>query len=230
MTDGSQFIDIALFAMVAVFLGLRLRSVLGRRTGNEPPPGERGFNGPAPAAPPGPNNVIDMGPRRRPTSADIIELPGDDGTVAAGLAQISAVDPNFTAGHFHAGARAAFEMIVAAFAEGDEATLRPLLSDEVFDNFARAIRARQASGEVCQSRLLQLAEADFVEARLIGRQASVTMRFVSQQLIVVRDSNGAVIEGDPARPVQIVDQWTFARDVTSPNPNWLLVATRSNAE
>jgi predicted lipid-binding transport protein (Tim44 family) len=236
MTDGSQFIDIILFAMVAVFLGLRLRSVLGRRTGNERPPAELGFdrtkNGTAAtppsnaaATPPG-NNVIDMGQRRRAPADSGGEAPVG-GTLGAGLDQISRADPNFTAEGFLEGARAAFEMIVQAFARGDDATLRPLLADEVFDNFVQAIQGRAAAHEICQSELLHIVSADLVDASMDGRIARISVRFVSQQIIVVRDAHGNVIEGDPAHPAQIIDLWSFARDPRSPNPNWLLVATRS---
>lgn len=229
MTDGSQFIDIILFAMVAVFLGLRLRSVLGRRTGHEAPPSDGGFAGTANGARRGPDNVVDLGQRRRLPS-EVIEPSYGDPKVDAGLAQIRGNDPNFTAAGFLQGGKAAFEMIVHAFIKGDEAGLRPLLSDEVFDNFSHAIRARTAAQEICQSELLRVDEAEFVEARMDGRSARITVRFVSQQVIVVKDSQGNVVEGDPSRSVRITDLWTFARDTRSTNPNWLLVATRSHDE
>jgi predicted lipid-binding transport protein (Tim44 family) len=220
MTDGSQYIDIVLFAMVAVFLGLRLRSVLGRRTGNEPPPPALGVDAPA-----RPENVVDID-RRRP----VVEVPppsnGGD-PVATGLARIGAADPTFSPQRFVAGAAAAFELVVRAFAEGDEGALRPLLSDEVLDNFLQAIRARRAAGEICLSKLVEIKGADIVEAEFDGRAARLSVRFVSIQAILVKDSEGNVVEGDPSHPSQIIDLWTFSRDVRSPNPNWILVGTRS---
>lgn len=225
MNDGSQFIDIILFAMVAVFLGLRLRSVLGRRTGSERPPTDAGIGVPA-----RPNDtVVDLGQRRR-AAIDVPELPPGDTSLNASLAQIALADPSFTPQGFIQGAQMAFEMIVRAFAQGDETTLRPLLSDEVFENFAQAIRARQAAGETCLSELVRIVSAEIADARMDGRTARVGLRFVSQQLIVVKDAQGEVVEGDPSHPVQLTDLWSFARDTRSPNPNWLLVATRSHDE
>ena len=219
MNDGSQFIDIILFAMVAIFLGLRLRSVLGRRTGAERPPMTSGFN--RPAAKPA-DNVVDMANRRAPAPA-ASSLP-------SGLAEIAAVDPSFSWEGFQKGAAAAFEMILRAFTQGDEASLRPLLADAVFQNFTQAIRARAEAGEVSLSELVRLESAELVEAGMNGRTASVTMRFVSQQVIVIKDAEGRVVEGDPSQPVQITDVWTFARDTRSRSPNWVLAATRSSQE
>jgi predicted lipid-binding transport protein (Tim44 family) len=210
MTDG-HFLDIILFAMVAVFLGLRLRSVLGRRTGSERPPPSLSVGEP----------VVEPDPHRRAVPA----APSDP--LAAGLARIRAVDPGFAPQSFLKGAAAAFEMVVRAFAEGDEGTLRPLLSDEVYNNFVQAIRARRAAGEICQNQLHQIISADIAEADLDGRTARVAVRFVTQQTILVKNAEGHVVEGDPSHPAQITDLWTFARDTRSSNLNWLLVATRS---
>ncbi|MDR3439614.1 Tim44/TimA family putative adaptor protein [Telmatospirillum sp.] len=220
MTDGSQFIDIILFAMVALFLGLRLRSVLGRRTGHEQPPADVHFRGQPPVVPPAADNVVDIA-NRRPAPA-IAETPLD-----AGLREVAQADPNFTPEGFLQGATAAFEMIVAAFAKDDLATLRPLLSDEVFGNFSKAIEGRKQAGETCQSELVKIVTAEINEARLDKRMAEITVRFVSQQVIVIKDKEDRVIEGDPSRAVQIIDLWSFARDTRTTNPNWLLVATRS---
>jgi predicted lipid-binding transport protein (Tim44 family) len=225
MTDGSHFLDIILFAMVAVFLGLRLRSVLGRRTGNERPPPGIGLGGP-PVVGPHADPVVDPDQRRRAAAETVVPLNGDN-PLNASLARIRTVDPSFTPQSFLKGATTAFAMVVQAFAEGDEAALRPLLSDEVYENFAQAIRARRAAGEISETKLLQIISADIVEATLDGRMAHVAVRFVTQQTILVRDAQGNVVEGDPTRPAQITDLWTFERDTRSPNVNWLLIATRS---
>ncbi|HLN25361.1 MAG TPA: Tim44/TimA family putative adaptor protein [Patescibacteria group bacterium] len=224
MNDGSQFIDIIFFAMVAVYLGLRLRSALGKRTGNERPPAERGFTGGPP-----PDNVVPMNQPRPAAAAPVASAP-PAGSVAAGVAEIVRADSSFSPEAFKSGAAAAFEMIVRAFAQGDEATLRPLLADEVFENFSHAIRSRKEAGEVCQSELVTLSEVDLVDAGMDGRIARVTVRFVSQQIIVIKDAAGTVVEGDPSRTTQIIDLWGFARDTRSRSPNWLLVATASHDE
>jgi predicted lipid-binding transport protein (Tim44 family) len=226
MTDGSQFIDIILFAMVAVFLGLRLRSVLGRRTGKENPPDPSFRSGPSPVKAPGEDKVIEL----RPQAAARPEDVGAPTSVAAGLAQIGIADPSFSEEVFTNGAVAAFTMIVRGFAQGDEATLRPLLSDQVFADFSQAIRARKDAGQTCLNELVTVENADIAEARMEDRTAKVTVRFTSDQKIATADAEGKVVEGDPEHPVSITDLWTFARDVRSPNPNWLLVATNSREE
>lgn len=225
MTDGSQFIDIILFAMVALFLGLRLRSVLGRRTGHEQqPPKDIGIRRAAPPGGPVIDNVVDM-TGRRPAGPAPADIPQGSGVQA-----IRAADPSFDPNQFLQGANAAFEMIVGAFAHGDLGTLRSLLTDEVYNNFRRAIEARTEAGEVCQSELVRIQSSAIEEARVTGRKAQVTVRFASQQVIVVKDAKGEVVEGDPSRSVQIVDLWTFEREIRATNPNWYLAATRSNDE
>lgn len=227
MNDGSHYIDVILFAMVAVFLGLRLRSVLGRRTGNERPPPRTGL-GPDRPAPRGP--VIDVIPQPvPPQTADRRPASGDD-ALASALARIRALDPGFSAESFLSGASAAFEMILRAFTQGDGATLRRLLSDEVFENFIHVVNARRDAGEICQNELVKLVSADIVEAQPDGRKAQVTVRFVSQQIIVVKNAAGEVVEGDPAHVATVTDLWTFERDLRSRDPNWLLVGTRSQDE
>ncbi len=225
MSD-SHYIDVVIFAMVAIFIGLRLRAVLGRRTGNERPPPQFGtpMNG----------NVTPLRP-----AADVrgpgpviegVAVPAGETGVAATLGRIQALDPSLTPEMFMGGARAAFEMIVGAFTKGDETTLRPLLSEEVFNNFAGVIRARRDAHETCENRLVRIVSADIVEAELLERQARITVRFISQQIIVVKDAQGAVVEGDPNKAIQVTDLWTFARDPRSRDPNWILVATRSQDE
>jgi predicted lipid-binding transport protein (Tim44 family) len=216
MTDGG-FIDIVLFAMVAVFLVLRLRSVLGRRTGTERRRDlvERAV---------GAENVVSLPERNKPVEGNGSAAPG---SVAAGIAAIRAADPTFDPEHFLSGARGAFEMIVGAFAAGDTGSLRPLLSDEVYDRFAEAIHARQEARETLETNLLSVKSADLAEAELNGRTALVTVRFTSDQVNVTRAAGGEIVDGDPERVVEKTDFWTFARNTRASDPNWQLVATRS---
>lgn len=223
--NGSHYVDVIIFAMVAIFIALRLRSVLGRRTGNERPPQQIG----APRT-----NVTPLRQTAEPRAPgpviDGVATPVADGGTAAALARIGQLDPTFAPDAFLGGARAAFEMILAAFAKGEETALRPLLSDEVFGNFHGVIQSRRDAHETCDNQLVRIASADIVEADFAGAMARVTVRFASQQIIVVRDAQGAVVEGDPAKTAQLVDLWTFARDPRSRDPNWILVATRSQEE
>ena len=222
MSDGFQYFDIIIFAMIAAFLVLRLRSVLGRRTGTEKP---REFR---PLAKPAPDNVVSLpdGLRNREELA-----PAPSGPRAAspepGLAQIRNADPKFDSGAFVQGARGAFEIIVNAFAAGDTATLRPLLSDDVYERFAEAIRHRLSVKETLETHLVSVKAAEIDEAELNARTAFVTVKFVSDQVNVTRAADGTIIEGEPDRTVEKTDFWTFARNTRSQDPNWLLVATRS---
>ncbi len=222
MSDGFQYFDIIIFAMIAAFLVLRLRSVLGRRTGTEKP---REFR---PLAKPAPDNVVSLtdGARAR---EDLAPPPAGPraATPEAGLAQIRSADPSFDAATFVPGARGAFEIIVNGFAHGDTATLRPLLSDEVYERFAEAIRHRLAAKETLETHLVSIKTAEIDEAALNGRTAFVTVKFVSDQTNVTRAADGTIVDGDPDHVVEKTDFWTFARNTRSQDPNWLLVATRS---
>ena len=221
MGDGFVFIEIVIFAMIAAFLVYRLRSVLGRRTGEE-----QQRPNPFTPRPSMPDNVVPMPGRDRPApNADV--APDEPVSLVAALAQIKGADPNFDEKYFLQGARGAFQMIVEAFAKGDTAALRPLLSDEVYENFARAVRERQAAGETLETRIERITDADVVEARLDGRTALVTVKFVSEQMNVVRNAAGEVVDGDPEAVVEATDIWTFARNTRARDPNWSLVETRT---
>lgn len=226
MDSGFAFFDIVFFAMVAAFLILRLRSVLGRRTGNENPERWTSRNKPAPQARDAADNVSRLPDRARPVgeAGPVIDLPASS-PAEAGVTQIKVADPSFDARTFTDGARGAFEMIVGAYAQGDTATLRPLLADDVYENFAAAIGGRQQAKQTLETTLVGIKSAEIVEARMDGRTALVTVRFISDQINVTRDADGKVVEGDPQQIAGVTDVWTFARNTRSRDPNWLLVAT-----
>jgi predicted lipid-binding transport protein (Tim44 family) len=142
------------------------------------------------------------------------------------LAAIAAADPSFDEKTFLNGAKAAFGMIVEAYARGDLDTLRPLLSDEVFANFSDAVAARKKAGETLETRIERMSDADIVEADLDGSTAVITVRFATEQTNVTRDAAGTVLDGDPAKPEEVVDLWSFARNTRSRDPNWTLIETR----
>jgi len=220
MGDFSQYFDIILFAMVAGFLVLRLRSVLGRRTGNE-----RRRDPFLRRAEATSDKVVTLANRNQPPPPPPTAEPGD--AVGQGLARIRAADPGFERTHFLEGARVAFDMIVAAFAAGDKQRLRPLLSDEVFRPFAAAIDERAAAQETLETRVLNLKHLDLIEAALDGRTARIKVKLVSDQINVTRAHDGSIVDGDPAHPTEKTDFWTFERDTGSTDPNWELVATES---
>jgi predicted lipid-binding transport protein (Tim44 family) len=224
MGDFPHYFDIILFAMVAAFLILRLRSVLGRRTGHERRP--EAFTRPAERA--GEKvgaNVVPLAAQAAARPPLPTTKPPD--AVAAGLERIRSADASFDPTGFLEGARMAFEMIVAAFAAGDKAQLRPLLSDEVYKPFSGAIDEREAAGETLETRILQLKSIDVVEAELVGRMARVTVKFVTDQTNVLRAHDASIVDGHPDEPSEKTDFWTFARDTRSSDPNWVLVATAS---
>ncbi|GAB3438942.1 Tim44/TimA family putative adaptor protein [Insolitispirillum peregrinum] len=238
MSQGISYIDIIFLALVAGFLILRLRSVLGRRTGNEKPPMQR---------PQDEDVVVDLATRRRadqddaarPARSSTDELPlflrrSTEPLVApeamGGVMAIKAADPAFDENRFLAGSVAAFEMILNAYVQGDTKMLRSLLADEVYRQFAEAIKGFADRGEKLETELIGMRAASITSARLDGRNAFLTVRFVTEQMIVVRDRSGAILEGDPSRFEQLVDAWTFSRDIASRDPNWRLVTTTTPEE
>ena len=227
MSDGLPFFDIILFAMIAAFLVLRLRSVLGRRDGHK----GRHRNPFARSLPEeqADEKVVHL-PNARDADADTeAAAVGDDaeGDLAAGFREIKAADRGFEPTEILSGARIAFELVLSAYASGDTNALKPLLSAEVLDNFTQPIREREAAGETMEHTLIGVKSADIVEAFLDGRTAHVTVKFVTDQANVTRDANGEVVDGDPSAVTEVTDFWTFARDTRSRDPNWTLVATRS---
>jgi predicted lipid-binding transport protein (Tim44 family) len=227
-----------IFLALAVFIFLRLRSVLGQRTGRERPP----YDPYAAREPVGPaaEKVVAL-PNRTPDTVQTPAAPAEPverwkgiaeagSPIAAGLDAIAAAAPDFDAQHFLTGARAAYEMIVNAYAEGDRRTLKNLLSREVFDGFEAAIVGREKRGETVESRFVSIDNAEITVAEVRGRSVHATVRFQSKLISVTRDKDGNVIDGNAEKVTDVTDVWTFARDVSSRDPNWKLVATEAETE
>jgi predicted lipid-binding transport protein (Tim44 family) len=240
--EGFQFIDIIILAMAAGFIVLRLRSVLGRRTGHEPPQTPPQANDAFGRSPDGrpttdraapdratPDNVVPMpAPVRRGREGALDIEPAYQGTpMEAGLVQLKMADPNFSVARFLEGAAKAFEMIVAAYAKHDTDTLKPLLSADVYAGFASSIQDREERGETSETELVVLKPPKLESAEVTDGRAVVAVRFQSEQVNVTRDKTGAVIEGSRDHVESVTDVWTFTHDLTSRDPNWILVATRS---
>ena len=225
-----------IFLALAVFIFLRLRSVLGQRTGRERPPYDP-YSARDAVRTSTNDNVVTLPPR----AADVAPKP--DEAVArrsAGRGSPSRARPPrsgsmrswrrtraSTPQHFLTGARAAYEMIVTAYAQGDRRNLKNLLSKEVYDGFEAAIRERESRGEKAETRFVSIDKADITGAEVKGKTAQVTVRFVSQLVSVTRDRDGNVIDGSPDKVTDVTDVWTFARDLASRDPNWKLVATEA---
>lgn len=233
MGDGFQFLDILLFAMVAAFLVLRLRSVLGKKTGHQEPRQDPISRRQQDAEQDG--NVVELPNRNNdapdgvsePLEADPTANMDPNDPLAAGITQIRIADNSFHPAEFADGARGAFEMVVQAFAEGDTATLDNLLAEDVFENFNDAIEARNEADERLETTIIGIKAADVIEAGMDGRNAMVTVKFVSEQVNVTHDSENRVVDGDPNQVSEITDIWTFSRDTKTSDPNWKLVETRS---
>ena len=227
-----------IFLALAVFIFLRLRSVLGQRTGRERPPYDP-YSARDAVRSPASDKVVSLPPRpaepasTRPAgpplpAADRWKDVAENGSgVAAGLDAIAAADSSFDAKHFITGARTAYEMIVTAFAEGDRRQLKSLLSREVYDGFDAAIGERESRGETAETRFVSIDGSTVTSAELRARTAQITIRFVSKLISATRNRAGNVIEGNAEKVTDVTDVWTFARDVSSRDPNWKVVATEA---
>lgn len=220
-------LDLLLFAAIAAFLVFRLRNVLGRRMGNDRSPfgsseqsedksqvSEENTNG---------QNVVTL-PDRQSEDPFIDQSEGEFGE---NLRKIREADSSFNSGTFVEGSCAAFEIIITSYASGDSESLRPLLSDEVYDKFSGAISARADNGQVIEMTLVGIQSSEIIEASMDGSVAFVTNKFVTEQIEVTKNLAGEVIDGDPTRVTSVTDIWTFARNTRSRNPNWTLVATEA---
>lgn len=217
MSDGGSWIEIILLAMLAGFIGLRLVSVLGRRTGNERPVGERPRGPLAELVPPS-----TRGGETRARAA--LELPADtDSKLAPALEGIADADPGFDPSRFLGGAKAAYGMILENFWRGDMAALKGLMSDEVHAMFGGAVAARD--GQRLDNKLVRITRARIVNAQMIGQMAELTVQFDADIVAVTRDAAGALVSGSESDAVPTSDIWTFSHLAGSSDPNWLLIAT-----
>jgi len=219
--SGGLPIDLILFAMVAAFLVLRLRSVLGRRTGFERPPADATPD----VARPLPAREAELPPPVQP-GPGARSLPDPQSPIGQALLRIRGADPSFDPGVFLNGAEGAFRMVVQAFAAGDRQTLRDLLSEESFAGFDQAITARETAGETQRTELRAINEMAIEEAELRGTIADITVRIVSDQVNLTIAQDGSISAGAEA-VTEITDLWTFQRDTRASDPTWKLVGTRS---
>lgn len=222
-----------LLLAVAVLIFLKLRSVLGQRTGRERPPYDP-YSAPDAMRKSAGEKVVPLPqrasePARSTEAAELSDryagFAAAGSPVARGLDAITAADKNFDVKQFIAGARAAYEMIVTAYAMGDRRSLKNLLAREVYDGFDAVIREREARGETVETRFISIDSTDITNAELRGKVAQLTLRFVSQLVSATRNRNGNVIDGSPDAVTNVTDVWTFAREMTSRDPNWNLIAT-----
>ena len=215
---NSPLIQLLVLAGIAVFLILRLRSVLGTREGFEKPP--------VPQQPSGRSTrdfeVIEGGPDR-----DITDHVSEDSAQAQELTAMKRVEPGFSVSDFVQGSRGAYEMIVMGFERGDLNDIQPFLAEDVFETFVSVVSDREDQGLKIEAEFIGVRETTLVDAKFDKdtQLAEITMRFVAELTSVVRDRGGDIIEGNPNTVKRQKDTWTFARTMGTDDPNWLLVAT-----
>lgn len=228
-----MIVEIVILAMIAAFLGLRLYSVLGRRPEQNEEPMRRRVEQPDPASsarPPVQQQDRRTGAEKAAAPANPRDLAAPDASgfengAETGIRAIIAADRRFDVGLFLVGAKGAYGMVLEAFWRGDKDELGQLCDRDVFEGFASAIDARNAAGETLESRLIRIEEARIVSASLNGSTARIAVRFVADIASVTRDAEGHVIAGSLNDAIESVDLWTFSRDLTSRDPDWLLDET-----
>lgn len=227
----SDFITL-FFLVAAVLIFLQLRSVLGRRTGNEKPPFDPYSPRDVAKGPVTDDNKVVTLPKRGEAEdenpfAEADALAPVDSSLNASLREVMTKDPTFRPKEFLNGARMAYEMVVMGFADGDRNTLKNLLSKEVFEGFEAAISERESRGEVVKSTFVGIEKADITQAGIRDSEVQITLRIVSQLISATYDKDGKLVDGDPDAVAEVDDIWTFSRDMRSRDPNWKLIATES---
>ncbi len=226
MSEGIAYADIVILALIAGFILLRLRSVLGQNIGHENPdffkkmqPQDEGQEK---------EPIITLSektakPKEPPQDSYLQTLK--DESVKAVLTEIAAKDADFSASGFLSGAKMAFEMVFEGFAKGDRAPLKMLLAPDLYSQFDAEIEARTASDSRTETTLVSVTAKDIIRASLMGNIARLTVSYISEQVSVVRGADGKIIQGNPSDVDQVMDEWTFERDISSRNPNWVIIDT-----
>jgi len=224
MSDSFQYADIVFLALIAAFIALRLRAMLGRGTGLDPrevwkQATRDGMPEKAPVFP-------DRAAKKPEPEEDVVppQLQANR-PVSEGLRAVKAADPNFSTTEFLLGARLAFEWVIQAFAKGEKEKLRALLSEERLAHFIADIDARAQDEITHEATLVSVLATDITEAAMVATRAQITVQFTSEQVHVGRDKDKNVVSGDPSSIEKVVDVWTFERDTTSRDPNWKITAT-----
>ena len=207
------FIDILIFAVIAVLLVLRLRSVLGQKTGYEDP--VRG------------KESAERFEQKLSSMRHDVEVGANDGQ---GIDALQRADPSFDEAQFLEGAKAAFGMILSAYAEGDHAQLKRLLSYDLLQSFTQSIQQRVSDDETLSIKIENISDVRILNAQVFDSVASIKVEFHSVQTRTITDGDGNVIDDEDIGKVELVDIWTFERDLTLADPNWKLAETESQED
>ena len=219
-------VQIVILAMIAAFLGLRLYSVLGRRPEHDEEPMRRRIEQPDPSAKTQ-QPIQQQGGSAAPRPRELaVPAPSTfDNSAEAGVRAIISADRHFDLAQFLAGSKGAYTMILEAFWRGDKDELLQLCDADVYEGFSAAIDARAAAGETIDARVIRIEEARIVAASIEGQTARITVRFLADIASVTRNAEGTVIAGSLDDAIEARDLWTFRRDLTSRDPDWLLDET-----
>ncbi len=227
MSENFAIVDIVIWAMIAGLIFLRLRSVLGRRTGNERQSHGDGLGRPHAAAGDSGGRDGDHAAAGNGDEAGLDSFKGLAPQVRQGLEAIWRSDKTFDMDRFLDGARKAYGVILEGFWGGSKEDIRPFISDDIFAQFSSAIEAREKEGLTVENELVETTEMAVDDARLEGDVAEITLRFVSDIISITRNRDGDLVEGNMSDAVKVTDIWTFAKGTLSNDPNWTLIATRA---
>ncbi len=221
MGENIPFGDLIVFGAIALFIILRYRSVLGEKTG---------FDVSAPKPTKTDDTIISIA-TGKPLKDDATKteqdplLPAQNQEAVTALGKMNELDATFTPSYFMTGAKAAYEMVIKAFNEHDRDTLTMLLDPDAYESFEQDMQEQEKNKTRAHTTLVSIKSAEITEAELKKSTAMITVLFTAEQVQVVRDEAGAVIESGGSASEEIVDEWTFERDLKSKNPNWMIVAT-----
>jgi len=222
MSGDAAYADIIILALVAGFVLLRLRSILGKHT-DVPPlqemPKEQTHTHPS-------QEIIPPAEEVEENEEEFV-VEGDSKELSHRLKDMKKLDPGFRVSQFLEGARSAFEMVLEAYSNEDKKTLKILLSADIYQDFIEALKARKASGKREETTLIAIQSADIAEVEIEQSTARITVKFNSEQVNLTRNEQDEIVEGDPSNIEVVTDEWTFERDLRSSDPNWKLVATEA---
>ena len=222
MNDSFQYGDLIFLGIIAIFIALRLRSMLGKDQGIDPKDvWQNAMRNKSD------EKIVPFPLNPKPIKEEKPdELPGNLApSVAEGLKAIKAADMNFSTTEFILGARNAFEWVIGAFGKSDKEKLQMVLSPERFSHFMEEMDRRIAEGNQYQTTLIAIDAADITEATLKGSIAEITVQFTTEQINIIRDKENSIIHGNASEVEKLIDVWTFERDIKSRDPNWKITAT-----
>lgn len=224
MNDGFQYGDIIFLGIVAVFVLLRLRSMLGKSGGADP---DEVWKSATRSIYHAKGLSVPDKPGKKPADEETIPLNlQDNKAVADGLKAIRTADPSFSVTDFLSGSKVALEWVIEAFSKGDKAKLQMVLSAECFKRFSEDIDLHANDADRRETTLVSILATDITQAGMKdNKTAHITVQFTTEQINVLRDKEGNVVGGDPSQIEKAIDIWTFERDTASRDPNWKIVAT-----